>query len=250
VIALETTIGRLLGANGQQFAGVDNSIKRLNANQQRLITAADNHDAQFACIMRAMFLRFENTIGRINDLIQKTLGDDEAAELISEMSYAWMNNVFIEFEAFRKLPDYREHLNQWYMGIPLGQLLAEGEDRAKVLEERTKAALAARAKEREELQKLAEGEAAAKEEGGEPEEGDEPTEEGDAPESDGEKHPEGATFFGGEEDGGSNDVADEADGSEEPVEAQAEPDAVPEVQDEDGPVPGPEAEREDQPEVP
>ena len=240
--------------SGQQLMDVRQNIQKLWHNQQEMLSSINAQDGQFACILRmfqaktnetiavinalafetvSLFRRYNGLVEIVNDKVLAGLGEEDAAKLakpapdfeppsVEPVTYAWINRVLIEFDALKRLPNFENYIDKWYMGVPLATIMDEAEAKAKEEEARAIAAAEAarvrREAQAEEMEDFSESPTADPDGG--------TIEEAAA------GHPEGAQIFGGDE-GGSHVNGEEVGPAEEAAEASAEEDEVPGVQGSD-----------------
>ena len=174
------------------------------ANQDQLVHATDLHDVQFLCTTRVLMNAFKDLAAKLEELIP--------GSKIELPTLATMNRTFAEFEAFRRIPDYREHIQEWLNGTSLGDLMKGGEIRDRQRHEalaKAQAAALEKVKAEEEQAKGQVQEAAPEVT---PPVDEDPT-----------RHPEGATFYGG-------DDVTSANGNSEQAESQPQVEAGPAVE--------------------
>jgi len=184
-----------------QVANLRNMVQAIANNQQQVSKSLDDSDAQFCCLLRVIYTKMNQLIDCVNE------GAPPEA-VVAKIDLTYLNRTFAEFDAVRRIPDFQQHLNEWFMGLPLKDILDLAQERDKKRQEMMELAR------KQALEAKRQQEAAASPE---------------APPAASEGHPEGATFFGEEV----KDVQGQVRNSEQAPEA-AQADAgtpVPEVQD-------------------
>lgn len=93
-----------------------------------LAEASTHNDARFSCLVRVVFEKLDGIVNAVNE----ALPDDQ--QKLPRAAVADLSHSLIEFQAFRRVPDYREHMIEWLNGKPLGILLSEAEARMQARE--------------------------------------------------------------------------------------------------------------------
>jgi len=177
-------------------------VQAIAHNQQQVSRSLDDSDAQFCCLLRVIYTKMNELIDCVNEGVPP-----EACVVKIDLTY--LNRTFAEFDSVRRIPDFQQHLNEWFMGLPLKDILDLAQERDKKRQEMMELAR------KQALEAKRQQEAAASPEA--------------PPASEG--HPEGATFFGEEV----KDVQGQIrDGEQAPEAAQADAgNPMSEVQDTD-----------------
>lgn len=89
---------------------IGQSLLTMFQNQKELARSTEMLDEQFAVLARLMF-----------QAVNSILPDDK------KLTYEQINLSFQEFTKFKALPDYKEHMSEWFMGADLTQLFAKAE---------------------------------------------------------------------------------------------------------------------------
>lgn len=94
----------------EKLKALAKTVQVIWKNEQELDRAHDLVNEQFCVLTRL-------TITTLNDILLRISGEE--AELIR---YEAVNAMFQEFQAFRKRPDFKQHMDTWMMGGDLSAL--------------------------------------------------------------------------------------------------------------------------------
>lgn len=92
-------------------------------NQVELSSSSSKVDEQFCVLVRLV-------VSKLNSVIAKNKDSDIT---VSPVTYEAINDLFQEFEEFKKREDFRDHFRVWYMGGDIQKLPELKEDARAVL---------------------------------------------------------------------------------------------------------------------
>ena len=98
----------MIAVQNQKLEALAKTIQVIYNNQLELVKSSDRLDEQFAVLTRL-------SIVRLNDLLIRVGVEDL-------VTYDQVNEMFMEWAAFKSRPDFRDHMQAWFMGQDLSEL--------------------------------------------------------------------------------------------------------------------------------
>lgn len=100
----------------QKVQALEKQVAVLYQNQKELAQSENRLDEQF-CVSTRL------AVSWINSIIKAARMEDAAWALpLDSISYETVNKMFMDFERFRRRPDFRNHMRVWFMGESLDSL--------------------------------------------------------------------------------------------------------------------------------
>lgn len=100
----------------QKVQELQKQVAVLYQNQRELAQSENRLDEQFCVSTRLV-------ISWINSIIKAARMEDAPWALsLDSVSYESVNKMFMDFEQFKRRPDFRDHMRVWFMGESLDSL--------------------------------------------------------------------------------------------------------------------------------